>query len=583
MKNTETRIDPKTLTRIKNLKEARHQVLSLPADKVISYVVERPEPAALVHSFKEEDFYLLVKEIGPEDALPLLALASDKQWEYILDLEAWEKDRLRMPTLTRWLDLLLKADPERMLKWSLAKQKDLFEYYLNKNIEVRIREDDQSSSDFEDDFFTDDDVFYVRPLDPPADVQEEPTAKEQRHIFLSEFIRRLSRFDHVMYQNFILESANIIPAETEEEVYRLRNVRLAEKGFLPFEEAVGVYQPLKVSELETAPAKHLTDPKSVAAHAPGPLYPVRLLPGDNRFTDALQLLDTETVLLQIQAEFAGLCNQVIAADARKITSKEDLAGVVRKVCGLINLGLEHLAREKKTATAVAESQLLKRLPIVSFFRLGYSLALALKWRADKWHDQSWFAGQGLPLSFWDEEWLGVLGGLLIKRPLFFDNYRTGQLYRDFASYEDIQTTEKALNQMIAVDQLLSLMGVETGTLESRHLITYKNLLLTLWARNYLGLAPAVEPLPLKALKAFFKVLFVPTKSKGSMTAYTISPSMRSLFLGWLTDRSALRDYEITEQLGAALEALFVELVDEYGRVAPGRLDPRYILLFLVEK
>ena len=36
----------------------------------------------------------------------------------------------------------------------------------------------------------------------------------------------------------------VIPAEAEEEAFRQRNVRLAEKGLLPFEEAVGIYQPL---------------------------------------------------------------------------------------------------------------------------------------------------------------------------------------------------------------------------------------------------------------------------------------------------------------------------------------------------
>ena len=46
-----------------------------------------------------------------------------------------------------------------------------------------------------------------------------------------------------------MESVSLIPSEIEEELFRLRNVRLAEKGFLPFHEAVGVYQPLQPREL----------------------------------------------------------------------------------------------------------------------------------------------------------------------------------------------------------------------------------------------------------------------------------------------------------------------------------------------
>ncbi len=146
-------IDQTVLDRIQRLHKTRQQILTLPVEAVMDHIVQAPQPAALVHSFTEEDFYLLLQDIGPEDAQPLLALASDKQWEYILDLEIWEKDRLSSAALTRWLDLLYKADPLRMLKWCLEHKTDLLQYYLFRNIEVRIRETDQSASDFGDGLF----------------------------------------------------------------------------------------------------------------------------------------------------------------------------------------------------------------------------------------------------------------------------------------------------------------------------------------------------------------------------------------------------------------------------------------------
>ena len=48
-----------------------------------------------------------------------------------------------------------------------------------------------------------------------------------------------------------------------------------------------------------------------------------------------------------------------------------------------------------------------------------------------------FAREDLPLTFWGETWLGGVGGLLLKRPLFYDNYRTGKLYREFESIKEI--------------------------------------------------------------------------------------------------------------------------------------------------
>ena len=285
--DTDTSTDQSTLTKIKRLKRTREEIMALPTDDVMDQILESPQPAALVHSFKEEDLYLLLQDIGPESALPLLGLASNRQWEYLLDLETWDKDRLNSEALTRWLSLLFQADPKRMLDWSLGQKTDLLQFYLFKNLEVRIRETDQPASDFSDDFFTEDDTFYVRIVDLPDDQEEGHTAGEQRRAFLANLIQRLSHHDHVAYQNLLIESASILPAETEEEAYRLRNVRLAEKGFLPLDEAVGVYQPLSISEFEAGPPKYMPAPSSDTVPTMSPLYPVKLLPDNNRFTKAL--------------------------------------------------------------------------------------------------------------------------------------------------------------------------------------------------------------------------------------------------------------------------------------------------------
>ena len=130
-------------------------------------ILDYPQSAALVHSFSEEDFYFLIHDIGLEDAYPLLALASDRQWEYIVDLETWQKDRIELISITRWLDLLFRINPNRFVRWALDNKTELLEFYLHKNIEVRIRENDQDPSDFGDDFFTYDDTFYIRFLDDP--------------------------------------------------------------------------------------------------------------------------------------------------------------------------------------------------------------------------------------------------------------------------------------------------------------------------------------------------------------------------------------------------------------------------------
>ena len=86
-------------------------------------------------------------------------------------------------------------------------------------------------------------------VDQPIDAAESELTEERRKTFIKRLINALSDFDHRVYQGVLLEATHVIPAETEEDCYRWRNLRLAEKGFLPFDEAIGIYQPVKPQDL----------------------------------------------------------------------------------------------------------------------------------------------------------------------------------------------------------------------------------------------------------------------------------------------------------------------------------------------
>jgi hypothetical protein len=212
--------DKMILERIRSLAEERKEIISLPPEKVVDRILNASQPAALVHSFPEEDFYLLIQDIGPQDSLPILSLASDKQWEYLLDMELWDKGRINIKTLTTWLDLLSRADPKRCINWMVDRKTEILEYYLFKNVEVKLREHDQDPSEFGDDFFTHDNIYYIRLRGHPlADVhgagEAVETLEKQYQEFFAKLIAGLADFDHINYQKILLEAANIIPAETE--------------------------------------------------------------------------------------------------------------------------------------------------------------------------------------------------------------------------------------------------------------------------------------------------------------------------------------------------------------------------------
>ncbi len=579
---TDDKADKKALERFEKLRAKRLQILALPPIKAMDSILEDPQPAALVHSLPEQDLYFLIHDIGVGDSLPLLALASNRQWEHIVDLEVWRKDQINIDSVSRWLSLLLEADPKRFIRWFLEEKLELIEFYLFRSIEVRVREHDQDPSDFGEGFVTLDDVYYIRILERPAANDQEDFTEKQRKEFISKFSEHLADYDHKLHQSVLLEATHVIPAETEEDCYHRRNVRLAEKGFLPFDEAIGIYQPIKPQDLAKQSAKLISHSADGPSLLPVPQYPIRMLKEDNHFTRALTAIEPRDVLTQIQAEFANLCNRIIVADHKTIRERKELREIVKKTCGYISIGLERLAAGKARIAPRKSAALITRYPLSQIFKVGFGSALNLKWRAEKWLSKCWFAPNGLRLTFWGEQWLGVLGGLLLKKPLYYDNYKTGVLYREFLSLDDIEAMEDIFNQVKAVDDLLSLMPIDLERPSSYGFLTYKNLILTLWAGHCLKLpVKKLKPLDPKKFIPFLENLLPGQPDSGTANPRKVPAVMKSRFLDWLAANTGLKDFEITERLGGTLENLFEEIENELGNVNVDDLDPRYVQLFLL--
>ncbi len=572
-----------------DLLEQRRRLLSMPAEKALDAILESPDALPLVHSFSGEDFYFLIHDIGLDDALPLLSMASSSQWEYILDVEGWQRDKIVLNSTLKWFDLLLKADADRFIQWVQKEKLELFEFCLFKTIEIRVREHDEDPGVFGDDFVSLDGIFYFRLIDRSLDDSPEADLLPEKEEILLSLLKKLADADHVVYQKILFEFANILPAETEEEIYRLRNVRMAENGFLPFEEAIGIYQPLQKAT-EISMQKRMTrlgaSPKSTI---PLSLYPVSVLSGEDLFSRTMNQIDARGLFSALESEFAVLCNTIIAADQKTIRERVELAGIVTKACGYISIGLQKLSGNMEKPHMESLISLISEYPLSHIFKTGYGLVLELKWRTDRWLKKSWFQKNGLSLGFWGEEWLGILGGLLLKKPLYFDNYETGKMYREHTSMTDIQKTEEAVSGVIRFDTLLSVLNISFEPLSS-YFITYKNMLLTLWARVQLGLDSRLLPIELALFRVFFQTIFeesAENQEKGTQMGEPLKKQItthaKTTFVNWISAKTGWMDTEITNRYGSFFDKLFQEIENEYGSVSAKDLDPRYVRLFLLQQ
>jgi hypothetical protein len=215
------------------------------------------------------------------------------------------------------------------------------------------------------------------------------------------------------------------------------------------------------------------------------------------------------------------------------------------------------------------------------FRVGFGCALELKWKAERWQRTAWFFTRGLAIGFWGETGMGVLGGLLLKKPLFYNPAGAGSLYKEFTTLDQIRSTGKILDDIIAYDELLAAVDLDIGRVKGANrpeVLTYQNLLLTLWARHYLGL-PDNSALPLTLDQ--FSQLFSDLWEKEAKSP-TIRNDIKDHFMEWLARCSDMERFDIADRMGGALEELFNTVVTELGHVEARYLDPRFVHLFILK-
>jgi Family of unknown function (DUF6178) len=559
------------------LRAQRHEILVNESEKALDLILDAPSPATLVQSFPDQDLYYLMHKIGPDDFIPILAMATSEQWEYILDVEVWDNDRLDLEYMTKTFDLLFQADPQRLLRWVIKEKPEFFEYYLFKNMEIFVREHDELPPENFDDYMTIDDKFYFRfPNKPKIDEDDMPAPKDNQEAWelIEKMVKAVAQMDLSVYHGLLLETASLLPAETEEEQFRVKNLRLAEKGFLPAHEALGIYQPTKLSSLRKRPEKNRLNPEPFDPDIPlPPQFFSRFIEGDDLFVKSLKLFDPEFIL-HLESELAALINKIISADKIKLRSKEDLEKAISKSCAYLNLGLEVILKGDKNP-GLARGVILEYF-LEDIFRSGSRACIKLRTKAINWFKQSFMNKSNLPLSFLGENYLGVAGGLFLDRPLYYDNYATGKLYRDFKSISDITQTTKALEQIIALDAFLEKLDIDISSFE-QGVLTYKTLLLTLWAKNRLNLTSDLGPIDTKVFKQFFIALF-----SASDDGRTDQIQFKDLVL-WASEVTGMDETDFEKPFHEVLSDLLKELEEEYSTIDPEDIDPRFFPHFLLQK
>jgi hypothetical protein len=552
-------------------REQAEVALRLPAHERLELLLHAPRPMALVRSLPDAELYLTVREVGPTDALPLLALASNEQVTHLLDLEAWRLDRFDERRAGAWAAMLLEAGEPTLRQFLRGTDDELLALLFHKWLRVRQIETDEEPSIHgpgetetgdERGFATPDGFHRVSPVIP----EHVPAARRLLQVFYAEEPER--------FQRVVWASIWELPSELEEEALRWRQSRMTEHGFPDWDDALLVYAP------PSGTSRHPDAPRPPRGDGPAaPRTPLRLLTGGGTLGPALEGLADEH-RERVLHEIVSVANRVLVADGRDTGDPEAHRAALRKAAGYLQIALwRRGATDEDTARRT-----LSDVPALELFREGFGPVAELRARAERLVASGWLASHPRALELLDTPVGERLAALLEARPLYFD-LAAGQApsaLRDFSDAAEVDETRLSLEMAEALGRLfVERLGLDLGRLfaatgSALHPVRFSTLLLTLLAWHATRGELRAEPLPAEVTSDFLRDVASRRTAGPEAPARALDGLMRAL------SEAAATSGRETAVLQAFGRACLERLAEECSALDPGTpLDPRHVSCLLL--
>ena len=328
--------------------------------------------------------YYIVKELGLDQALPILLELSQEQLEACVDLDCWNRYDFAVDSLDEWLTAFALAGPEALARAFFSLDYVVQLLYLAQTVTVYDPDTDQVPEEVEKKDTpraATPDGFYL------LDVKNEAALKTHPFSLLD----ALYQYDPFASHRLLSDSRVDLPTQIEEEALRFRNGRMQDIGFVPPEEAAVLFsRPAKpVPRPQKQADSTLTRLPSVYA---GPLSAASLL------QQALSLITDKERLSGLEQEIVWAINSAIIAYGEHARDIKQITDIAERVRDSISLGMESLLVQEGNClldgAAAKASDLLEVWSITDLFRHGFGAALGLQQEArqslDKFQFRVWY-------------------------------------------------------------------------------------------------------------------------------------------------------------------------------------------------
>lgn len=531
-------------------------------------VVEKAElfsfshkPDQLAKTLSCEEIYLVTKALDLEEKCEIIKHASLPQLLFISDLDCWKEDRVQPKLFVHWLETLLEASKQKLFYWFLDMDYEMVLSGFRGLVQVLKPESEYAADEVLGDksYFTLDNQYYVL-----AEEENLDTVKRAIEVIYENHRGRYA----ALMEGLLWEVSD----EMEEEAFRMRNMRLQERGFPDHESAIQIYKPLSRNELESFPKKNIVSkPLLDARKLALPHYLKLWKPEQSFLEDVLAVMQEHLdVLGHIEEEFAWLSNKVISSSGIDFSSEEVIHHGVQRVRHVVNIGLEHLSQKDVYQAA----QILNEYWLELIFRWGMTQLLELQAQASGLVSFYWKGAKKECLEFLSDTHENLFLGLLKKVPQFIPIKQVTDLdsLRDFHCLKEVDETRAELAPIevmhsFLVSQFPNLFHriiLEKKRNSEKH-ITLKALMGNLFVSYVLRKKMSVKEISEKEVQEFLNKGFIQADGKKR-----IKDELRDQFLEKNFTKEQL------DVLKPLWQTVFSQIEEEIGGLDPTALDLRFI-------
>ncbi|NLH46976.1 MAG: hypothetical protein GX444_00070 [Myxococcales bacterium] len=478
--------------------EGARLLAGLNATDAFNLLLEHPQPGRVVIHLPAESLYLMMMELGPEDALILLELASPEQVQSFIDLDCWDRDRLNVHKARTWFLLVNELEDDAFVRNFRRMDLSLLVAFFYRHL--RVLKLDNPDDEIVQDGLT--------LLTPDGRHLIQFTCNREISRLINALLLRLSRLDLDLFLELLEAIYWEAGPEVEESAYQERVGRLESRGFPEYHAAIEILATVDLERFrpaeKIAPPATAENPEAVFAssqyliryeHPETLLRRVLARPFDGRE--------------EVSVEIMGLANMAVIADRTPFFELEKVRRLVSRTDGYISISLEYLTGDNLEQ---ARDLLLHRR-IIDLHKIGRTLVLQTVKQARQLLPRVALDRRNAAALLLDGPEGELLAGLLQPEPVrFADN--EALLWTERRQVDETLARLARLERL--VDLLATRLGITPETVKTLDLdgtnlpmaadLSFRVLFNTFRCHDLLGRTPSLTPLTPPDLAALARLV-----------------------------------------------------------------------------